>query len=121
MTNETQIVTKYDRIYGGLQDVSLSTKASTVKTVQAVTGKSESFIVQTLRHEELGDFIFIEHLDENGVVRLALPPKVANLIASQRDALTARRRSISSRRVMRERMASGNWKPPVPPQRRKKA
>jgi hypothetical protein len=93
-----------------LQDVSLSTKPSTVKHVQAITGKSESFIVQTMRHEELGDFIFVEHIDENGVVRLALPPKVANLIASQRDALTKRRRSISSKATMQARMESGEWK-----------
>lgn len=43
-------------------------------------------------------------------IRLALPPKVSSLIASQRDALTKRRRSISSKRVMKERM-KGGWVP----------
>jgi hypothetical protein len=107
MTNDTQTITKYDRIYGGLLDVCLATKASTVKIVQAITGKSESFIVQTFRHPELGDFIFIEHLDEDGVTRTALPPKVCNLIASQKDSLTKTGRSIRGRRSMAERMANG--------------
>lgn len=100
-------LSKYDRLYGGLQDVSLFAKPSTVKTVQPMTGKTDTFVVQTCRHEDTGDYIFIECMDESGVVRLALPPKVASLIASQRDALTKRRRSISSRRTMRARMAAG--------------
>jgi hypothetical protein len=107
---ETQALTKYDRTYGGLHDISLSTKPTTIKNVQTLTGKSETFVVQTFRHEELGDYIFIEVMDENGLTRLALPPKVATAIASQRDSLTKRRRSISSKRVMRERMAEG-WTP----------
>jgi hypothetical protein len=104
--NETTL-SKYDRLYGGLQDVSLFTKPSTVKTVQPMTGKTDTFVIQTCRHEENGDYIFIECMDETGVVRLALPPKVASLIASQREALTKRRRSISSRAAMRNRMAAG--------------
>jgi hypothetical protein len=46
-------------------------------------------------------------MDESGVVRLALPPKVANVIASQRDSLSARRRSIAARRVAQERKERG--------------
>ena len=99
-------VSKYDRLYGGLRDVSLFTKPSTIKLVQSLTGQSETYVVQTCRHED-GDYIFVERLDENGVVRLALPPKVASLIASHRDALTKRRRSISSRATMRARMDAG--------------
>jgi hypothetical protein len=102
-----QTLNKFDRLYGGVIDVSLSTKASTIKTVQPITGKTETFIVQTCRHEENGDYIFLEHIDESGVVRIALPPKVANLIASQRDSLSKRRRSISSRAAMKARMDAG--------------
>lgn len=100
-------LSKYDRLYGGVLDVSLATKPSTVKTVQPITGKTETFVIQTCRHEESGDYIFIECMDENGVVRLALPPKVANLIAAQRESLTKRRRSISSKATMKARMAAG--------------
>ena len=105
MDNAT--INKYDRMYGGLLDVSLPTKPSTIKNVQRITGQTETFVIQTLRHEEFGDYIFIECMDESGVTRLALPPKVANAIAAQRDSLTKRRRSIASRTTMRNRMANG--------------
>jgi hypothetical protein len=96
--NEYVVVSKYDRIRGGLDGVALFTKPSTIKNVQNITGKSETFVVETCRHDELGgDFVFIEMMDETGVVRLALPPRVANAIASQRDSLTVRRR-IQARR-----------------------
>ena len=89
-SNDYVTVSKYDRIRGGL-DIAMFTKPSTVKNVQTITGESETFVVETCRHEELGDYLFIEMLDKNGVIRLAIPPRVCNLIASQRDALTARR------------------------------
>jgi hypothetical protein len=99
---------KYDRLYGGMLDGgAIFTKPSTVKVVQPLTGKAETFIVQTARHEELGDHVFIEAIDESGVVRLALPPKVANALASHRDSLTKRRRSIASRAQMKSRMERG--------------
>jgi hypothetical protein len=79
-----------------------------VKNVQTLTGKAETFVVETCRHEELGgDFIFIECMDENGVTRLALPPKLASVIASQRDSLTARRRSMASKATAQARKARG--------------
>jgi hypothetical protein len=114
MDNQIQ---KFDRIYGNLIDVSISTKPSTVKVVQPITGRAETFIIQTIRHEDNGDYIFIECADENGLVRLALPPKVSASIASQREALTKRRRSTASRAAMRTRIAGGY----VPTFKRKKA
>jgi hypothetical protein len=101
-------IQKYDRMYGGLIDVCISTKPSTVKVVQALTGRAETFIIQTVRHEENGDYIFVECADESGLTRLVLPPKVANAIQSQRDSLTKRRRSNASRAAMRDRMARGD-------------
>lgn len=115
---ETQTISKYDRTFGGLLDICLATKPSTIKNVQTLTGKSETFVVQTLRHEELGDFIFIECMDENGLTRLALPPKVAAAIASHKDSLSKRNRSRASKRVMEERMANG-WKPTFAKKKRK--
>jgi len=100
---------KYDRTYGSIIDVSITTKPSTVKVSQPITGRSETFIIQTARHEA-GDYIFVECADENGLVRLALPPKVASAIASQRESLTKRRRSIASRAAMKQRIAEG-YKP----------
>lgn len=100
-------VSKYDRVRGGLEGVALFTKPSTVKNVQIISGKSETFVIETARHEELGDTIFIECMDEDGVTRLALPPRVANAIASQRDSLTARRRSRASKAVAQARKDRG--------------
>lgn len=104
--NDHQI-SKYDRRYGALHDVSLKTKPSTIKDVE-LTGRAETYIVQTMRHAELGDFIFIEHMDaESGLTRLVLTPKVSNAIASQRDSLTSKRRSLSSKAVAKQRMERG--------------
>ena len=100
-------VKKYDRMYSSLLDVSMATKPSTVKVVQPLTGRAETFIVQTLRHEDNGDYIFIECADEDGLVRLMLPPKVAAAIHSHYDSLTKRRRSRASRIAMRNRMDNG--------------
>jgi hypothetical protein len=102
-----ETISKYDRIYGGLHNVCLSTKPSTIKNVQTITGKSETFVVQTLRHAELGDFIFIEMMDESGVTRIALPPKVCSALAGQRESLTKRSRSNASRRAMQARKDAG--------------
>lgn len=100
-------IDKYDRQYGSLIDVSLHTKPTTVKVVQPLTGRTETFIVQTLRHEN-GDYVFLEHADEAGLDRLVLPPKVVNAIVAHRDSLTKRSRSRTARRVMAERMARGD-------------
>ena len=76
--------------------------------VQNITGKTETFVVETGRYDEMGgDFIFVECLDESGVTRLCLPPRVANAIASQRDSLTTRRRSITGKRLAQERKDRG--------------
>jgi hypothetical protein len=100
-------VAKYDRVRGGLEGVALFTKPSTVKNVQIITGKTETFVVETARHEELGDTIFVECMDENGVTRLALPPRVCAAIASQRDSLTARRRSRAAKALAQARKDRG--------------
>jgi hypothetical protein len=100
-------ISKYDRLYANMHDVALLTKPSTIKNVQKITGRADTYVVQTARHED-GDYVFIEFIDESSaVVRLVLPPKVAASIASQRDSLTKRRRSISSRASMKLRIANG--------------
>lgn len=100
-------VSKYDRIRGGLHGVALFTKPSTIKNVQSITGESETFVIETARHEEMGDFVFIEMMDKSGVLRVALPPRAANAIAAQRDSLTARRRSIAAKAVAKGRKDRG--------------
>lgn len=107
MSENDNTVAKYDRVRGGLEGVALFTKPSTVKNVQIITGKAETFVVETARHEEFGDTIFVECMDENGVTRLALPPKVANAIARQRESLTTRSRSRAAKAVAQERKDRG--------------
>ena len=99
-------VHKYDRKYGNLLNVSLATKPSTIKLVEPLTGRSETFIIQTLRFEG-ENYIFVECADEEGLTRLVLPPKVARAIASQDGALSKKSRSNASKQVMAERMARG--------------
>lgn len=101
-------VSKYDRRYGALIDAFLHTKPSTIKVHETITGRSETFIVQTVRHEEQGDYIFVECIDETGTTRLALPPKVSAAIASQKDSLTTRRRKTGAKRAMATRIARGD-------------
>jgi len=107
--SEENSISKYDRQRGSLKDVALFTKPSTIQNVQTITGRAETFVVATARAEDQGgDFIFVECIDEQqAVTRLCLPPRVANAIASQRESLTARRRSATAKRVARERMDRG--------------
>jgi len=105
MADERQI-TKYDRIRGGMADVALFTKPSTIKNVQTITGEAETFVIETCRHEG-GDFIFIEAYDRDGLIRICLPPKVSAVVASQRDALTAKSRSIAGKKRAADMKARG--------------
>src|SRR5215471_5405253 len=64
---DTATLTKYDRLRGGLEGVALFTKPSTVQHVQNLTGKTETFVVQSCRYEEHGgDYIFVQCVDEGG-------------------------------------------------------
>lgn len=103
-----ETISKYDRTYGAMRDVCLRIpKASTIQDVDLL-GRSQTFVVETMRHAEHGDYIFVQCIDESQTVtRLALPPKVANAIAAQRDSLTARRRRISAKATMKARMDAG--------------
>ena len=107
MADNDHTISKYDRIRGGMQGVALFTKPSTIKNVQNITGESETFVIETCRHAEMGDFIFVEMVDKAGVIRVALPPKAADAIASQRDSLSSRRRSIASKAVAKARKDRG--------------
>jgi hypothetical protein len=108
MSSEDCTISKYDRLRGSMQQVAMFTRPSTIKNVQTITGVSETFVVETCRYEELGgDFVFVECVDVTGVTRLALPPKVANAIASQRDSLTTRRRRQAGQRQAQARKDRG--------------
>lgn len=121
-SNMSETITKYDRIRGGMVGIGITTKPSTVRNVAFLSGKAETFIVETIRDQERGgDFIFVECLDETGDTRLALPPRVADAIARQRESLTKKSRSRAAqararamteadKQVLRDRLARAREK-----------
>jgi hypothetical protein len=74
--------------------------------VKNVVGDVLTYLVETIRHEG-GDTIFIEVTSKDGTIRVVLPPKVANTIARQRDALTKKTRQRVGREQAAERKAQG--------------
>jgi hypothetical protein len=107
--SEDRMPDNFDRLIGSLHGVPdvVSTQPSTVRALTPLTGRAETFIIQTFRHIEQGDRIFVERISEDGALRVVLPPAVANAIARQRDALRAKSRSKTAKRVADERKAAG--------------
>jgi hypothetical protein len=101
---------EYDRQLGalhGLPDV-IRSAVSTVRHVPPLgVGGTQMFAVQTYRQRERGDMIFLEISGAQGMVRVVLPPPVANVIARQRDALIKKSRSKAARAVAEDRAARG--------------
>lgn len=108
----------YDRLmsaYDGLPGV-IKTKPSTVRTVAPILGSSQTWVLTTFRQrQEVGggkgvrarDFIFLEAMSKEGMVRLVLPPQVADAIARHRESLTKRSRRSAAKAVAADRMARG--------------
>jgi len=108
-TDGPAVLDPFDRLIGnleGLPDVT-KTKPSTIRTTQPLIGSSETFIITTFRQRDRGDTIFIECIKADGSFRLAIPPRVAEAIARQREALTDKVRSKSAKAVAAERKARG--------------
>jgi hypothetical protein len=110
---------KFDRMLGlltGLTDT-LHTKPSTIRAVPILgVGGSSVYIVQTYRQQvrdedgrvtESRDTVFLETIDEGGSLRIVLPPAVADVIARQRDSLSARSRSQGARAAVETRKKLG--------------
>lgn len=89
----------------GIPDV-LQTQPRLIRDIP-VYGMSESYSIQTFRQRELGDTIFLERTNKDGTVRIAIPPTVADAIAKQRDALTARSRSKAAKATAQARKDAG--------------
>lgn len=109
MSDESHMPDAYDRLLGaldGLPDV-VSCKPSTVRVTTPLLGNAETWIIQTIRQNEKGDVIFLERVDRAGSIRIAIPPAVANTIARQRDALTAKSRSKAAKRAQATRAELG--------------
>jgi hypothetical protein len=99
----------FNRVIGsldGLPDVT-HTRPTTVTTVHPLIGESQTFVLQTYRQREQGDTIFLQYIDSDGSDRIVIPPKVADAIARQRDALTHRSRSRAAKETAEARAARG--------------
>ena len=104
----TDTVDYFDRVRGGLDEAgnTIKTRVATVRSVQFLVGNVLTYLVETIRHED-GDTIFVEVASKDGHTRVVLPPKVANTIARQRDALTKRTRQRIGREQASLRKAQG--------------
>jgi len=90
----------FDVLAGNLHDLpTVSTvKPTTIMGVVPLLGDVQTVIVETKREAEHGDYIFLQVVDARGAVRIVLPPKAADAIARQRDALGAKaRREVGKR------------------------
>lgn len=83
------------------------TRPSIHRVDEDLLGTTRTFIVQTVRQAELGDTIFLECFGRGMQARLVLPPKVAEAIARQRDALSTAVRRKQGQRVAAELKAQG--------------
>jgi hypothetical protein len=105
-SNEESTLSKFDRQFAGLQGGNNPpTKPTTIEHV-AMTGETETFIIQTFRDEK-GDSIVIKFVDKEGVKRIICPPRVAKAIAAQRDSLTKSRRRINGKTAAQARKDRG--------------
>jgi len=107
--NDLSLISEFDRLVGaleGLPDV-VKSKPTTVRAMLPLIGIAKSFIVQTYRQRDKGDTIFLETLGNEGSIRLAIPPQVADAIARQREALTGKSRSKAAKAVAADRKARG--------------
>lgn len=110
MNEQTQTMTYYDRQLANLNDVPDVTKVKpyTVRVVPPLgIGGALLFVVQTLKHRERGDYVFLEIVEGAGATRVVLTPEVTAAIARQRDALSKRARSKAARQVAEDRRARG--------------
>jgi hypothetical protein len=99
MSDTTSSPDLFDRTLGSLDGLPgvVATGQATVQTTTPLLGNAETFIVQTIRHPEMGDTIFLQALSSGRSFRLVIPPKVAAVLSRQRDALTKRTRSRAAR------------------------
>src|SRR5262245_25158247 len=110
MSNQAyKTIDKFDQVLGsleGLPDVT-KTKPRTVRGTLPLTGESQTFIIETRRLREHGDYVFLEYVDSAGMVRLVLPPTASETIARQRESLNKAVRRQAGKAQAAARKARG--------------
>jgi len=110
MESDSRMPDTYDRLLGaldGLPGMMISTKPATIETVTPLLGTSHTYIVRTFRQQH-GESdidksapaqftVFLKFIEgTQAIIKLVIPPKVADLIARQRDALTTQAKTATS-------------------------
>lgn len=115
----------FDAAIGALSGLTggVDIKPATIQVVTPIVGRTDTFIIQTIRHEigrtkkKKGDESdepiwgitqFVQRVSAEGVVRMVLPPKVSKLLSSQREAVTDRVRKEAGRRAVQTRKDRGD-------------
>jgi hypothetical protein len=108
-TPQYKTIDKFDRMFGSLGDRPdvTETKPSTVVNHSAIVGATQTFIIQTMRERDKGDYIFVQYVDDMTSVRIFLPPAAADAIARQREALTTKVRKRIGKESAAARKARG--------------
>src|SRR5262245_20582920 len=100
----------FDRQMWALRDLpgGAHTRATTLVIGSEEHIGTDTFIIQTYRQPEIGDIIFLQHVTAGKLpARIVIPPRVADLIARQRDQLSKTVRSKSAKKAAQERMSRG--------------
>ena len=108
----------YDRLLGALDGLPgvTTTKPATIETITPLLGTSQTFIVRTFRQTHQDDdgkterseyTIFLKYVEGTTATKLAVPPRVAEAIARQRDSLATQARTRAAKRAAATRKASG--------------
>jgi hypothetical protein len=106
---EYRQIDKFDRLFGALADLPdvSKVKPSTIVTHSPLIGATQTFIIQTVRQREVGDYVFLQYVDDGGSIRIAIPPAAVEAIVRQRDALTSKSRKRAGKEQAEARKARG--------------
>lgn len=107
-----QRATSFDGVPGVLR-----TKPSLVEESVPLTGDSTTYIIETVRRpvpskakdapERFGYTVFLQVITKDGALRVALPPRATEAIASQRESLAGRARRAAARTASATRREKG--------------
>jgi hypothetical protein len=97
-TNTAPVAEPFDYQLGLADGFPKTRPATVVATPLMGVGGTTTWIIQTSRIPEQGDTIFLQAILPNGTAyRLPVPPRVADVIARQREQLTKHNRRAAAR------------------------
>ena len=106
---ESNMPGEFNRTMGKFVDLpdTIKTRETTQTIVPFFGIGTHTYIVQTFRRREEGDYIFFQDVADGKAVQIVIPPRIAAIIASQRDQLTTKSRSRAGKRNAEDRAARG--------------